>query len=101
MKSEKLISKNRQTSDEIYRFLVPAIGLEPIRYCYRGILSPLRLPIPPRRRFNLPVYYILTDKDMQEIFIKMTKSPQKGAMTDNFYKTDTVRLQNIRMFLVK
>ena len=29
--------------------LVPRIGLEPIRYCYRGILSPLRLPVPPSR----------------------------------------------------
>ena len=29
---------------------VPATGLEPVRYCYRGILSPLRLPIPPCRQ---------------------------------------------------
>ena len=28
-------------------FLVPEAGLEPARYFYRGILSPLRLPIPP------------------------------------------------------
>ena len=28
-------------------FLVLVIGVEPIRYFYRGILSPLRLPIPP------------------------------------------------------
>ena len=27
--------------------LVLVTGLEPVRYCYRGILSPLRLPIPP------------------------------------------------------
>ena len=31
-------------------FLVPMTGLEPVRYCYRGILSPLCLPIPPHRR---------------------------------------------------
>ena len=29
--------------------LVPLTGLEPVRYRYRGILSPLRLPIPPQR----------------------------------------------------
>ena len=29
--------------------MVLVIGLEPIRYLYRGILSPLRLPIPPQR----------------------------------------------------
>ena len=29
--------------------LVPPTGLEPVQYLYRGILSPLCLPIPPRR----------------------------------------------------
>ena len=28
---------------------VPPTGIEPVRYRYRGILSPLRLPVPPRR----------------------------------------------------
>ena len=32
-------------------FVVPLTGLEPVRYFYRGILSPLRLPIPPQRHF--------------------------------------------------
>ena len=27
--------------------LVPKTGLEPVRYCYQWILSPLCLPIPP------------------------------------------------------
>jgi hypothetical protein len=27
--------------------MVPGAGLEPARNCFRGILSPLRLPIPP------------------------------------------------------
>ena len=30
------------------RRLVRAVGLEPTRRCHRGILSPLRLPVPPR-----------------------------------------------------
>lgn len=29
--------------------LVPGGGIEPPRYCYRRILSPLRLPVPPSR----------------------------------------------------
>lgn len=29
--------------------LMPAAGIEPARYCYHGILSPARLPIPSRR----------------------------------------------------
>ena len=33
-------------------FLVLMAGLEPARYCYRGILSPLRLPISPHQQIN-------------------------------------------------
>ena len=33
-------------------FLVPATGIEPVRILLRGILSPLRLPVPPCRRKN-------------------------------------------------
>ena len=32
--------------------LVPLVGVEPTRYRYRGILSPVRLPIPPQRQFG-------------------------------------------------
>ena len=32
--------------------MVPVTGLEPVRYRYRGILSPLCLPIPPHRRIS-------------------------------------------------
>ena len=34
-------------------FLVPETGVEPVRLLHRGILSPLRLPIPPLRHFIL------------------------------------------------
>ncbi len=34
-------------------FLVPVIGVEPIRYRYHWILSPARLPIPSHRRWTL------------------------------------------------
>ncbi len=38
-------------------------GLEPARYFYRGILSPLRLPIPPHERiFNCVKLYYQTEK---------------------------------------
>ena len=29
--------------------MVPGAGVEPARNCFRGILSPLRLPVPPSR----------------------------------------------------
>ena len=35
------------TSHHLYVDMVPGAGLEPAQYCYRGILSPLRLPISP------------------------------------------------------
>ena len=31
----------------IFNNLVPGTGIEPVRYRYRRILSPVRLPIPP------------------------------------------------------
>ena len=33
-------------------FLVRAVGVEPTRRCHRGILSPLRLPVPPRPLYS-------------------------------------------------
>ena len=33
--------------------LVLAAGLEPAQPCDRGILSPLRLPIPPREQYSI------------------------------------------------
>ena len=37
------------------RILVPVTGLEPVQYCYRGILSPLCLPVPPHRQISATV----------------------------------------------
>ena len=34
-------------------FVVPLTGIEPVRCCHRGILSPLRLPVSPQRRNDL------------------------------------------------
>ena len=34
-------------SEEIFHKMVPGAGIEPARLLRRGILSPLRLPIPP------------------------------------------------------
>ena len=37
--------------------MVPLTGLEPVWYFYRGILSPLCLPISPQRHYN-NIYFI-------------------------------------------
>ena len=36
--------------------MVPGAGLEPARHCWRGILSPLCLPIPPPGLVNLYIF---------------------------------------------
>ena len=45
---------------QVREFLVPVTGLEPVRYCYRGILSPLRLPIPPHRQTTDVLYTFIS-----------------------------------------
>ena len=41
--------KKKTTKTVVLFFMVPVAGLEPARYRYRWILSPLRLPIPSHR----------------------------------------------------
>ena len=41
--------------------MVPEAGLEPARYFYRGILSPLCLPIPPLGQIQLSINYLNED----------------------------------------
>ena len=50
-------SKNYVFKKSLYgihfsKLMVPEAGLEPARYFYRGILSPLCLPIPPLGQVN-------------------------------------------------
>ena len=59
--SKKIISENKlniQFKKYIQITLVPEAGLEPARYFYRGILSPLCLPIPPLGHNDLHAIYI-------------------------------------------
>ena len=49
--------------------MVPEAGLEPARYFYRGILSPLCLPIPPLGHVNRYLKIIILLKN--EFFILM------------------------------
>ena len=39
----------------IFCSVVPVTGLEPVQYRYRGILSPLCLPIPPHRQLSATI----------------------------------------------
>ena len=51
-------SKKRPKPIRLWSFLVLETGIEPVRYRYRGILSPLRLPVPPLQR-NLSYSHII------------------------------------------
>ena len=45
-----LFNKKVGASDtKLAPLMVPVTGIEPVRCCHRGILSPLRLPVPPYR----------------------------------------------------
>ena len=53
--------KNKSSNPYRFELLVLVTGLEPVRYCYRGILSPLRLPISPHQHTVLtaPLLYMM------------------------------------------
>ena len=57
----KLEQYNSTLSD-----LVLVAGLEPARYLYRRILSPLRLPIPPHERINMKFYSMNTSNNKKK-----------------------------------
>ena len=44
--------KKHQGEETTLMFFMLMAGLEPARYCYRGILSPLRLPISPHQQMQ-------------------------------------------------
>ena len=60
------------------RILVPGGGVEPPRAEARRILSPLRLPVPPSRRFvevpdstaNFAFYFVATSNDKCETVLE-------------------------------
>ncbi len=55
--------------------MVPEAGLEPARYFYRGILSPLCLPIPPLGQ----VYWYQYNRYYTFIYINVFKKLEAGA----------------------
>lgn len=73
--------KNRET---VFHGLgkVPREGVEPSRYCYRRILSPLRLPIPPSRHIvrrlfvgKIILNHLKLCGQVKRIFVNARKNP--------------------------
>ena len=52
---------------------VARVGVEPTWYCYRRILSPLRLPIPPPRLEN---YFTRSRSKVKSVTLMATLHPQ-------------------------
>ena len=44
-------------------FIVPLTGIEPVRCCHHGILSPGRLPVPPQRHITNIIIQILQNQE--------------------------------------
>ena len=44
---KKALKQNLYCIKALSSLMVPGTGIEPVRYCYRRILSPVRLPVPP------------------------------------------------------
>ena len=45
-------AKKAPAYKQVPLFVMPATGIEPVRILLRRILSPVRLPVPPRRRMD-------------------------------------------------
>lgn len=62
-------AQGRTRKQAMQAYVVPEAGLEPAQGCPRGILSPLRLPIPPLRQ-GQPIF---------ERLAPHVKSPGEGG----------------------
>ncbi len=63
--------------------MVPKAGLEPARYCYRGILSPLCLPIPPPGQFRLKPRVERKTIQLRSLKIKLVALNDRGVFAKN------------------
>ena len=89
-----LLDKKEQSIDNVntlFIILVPLTGFEPVRMLLRGILNPLRLPIPPQRRIynarkkiykmrekNIADFPTPCEKKCEKNLIKSSKSQQNA-----------------------
>ena len=73
--------------------LLQVAGLEPARCCHRGILSPLRLPIPPHLRTlclsHFRVKWAEVDSNhrsnLQQIYSLSPLATRESAHSSNFF----------------
>ena len=72
------LKKRRRERYAIRDGVVLVAGLEPARYCYRGILSPLCLPVPPHQLIKGKGYYSMEKGKKQEsIFLHWHAAVEK------------------------
>ena len=73
--------------------MVPMTGLEPVRLLHRGILSPLRLPIPPHRLMKKTFARLLEAPPRFELGMKVLQTsalPLGYGATNSFYNISKI-----------
>ena len=73
--------------------MVPLTGLEPVRYRYRGILSPLRLPISPHQHnINILIDFLYNVKSFLQDLLQ--KSPIANFILNFFIYFNNFEFRN-------
>ena len=73
--------------------LVPMTGLEPVRDCSQRILSPLRLPISPHRRFDEMCFLLATSYSIPRFLLFVNPFSKKT----NFFIANAVGRRGVRI----
>ena len=74
--------------------LVPLTGLEPVRYCYRGILSPLCLPISPQRQ---RIYYTPEQRILSSLFPKFNEKAPSKHIFDSAFRSIAIKFNSAEL----
>ena len=77
---QKITNRQLTIVSTVGSFMVPLTGLEPVRYRYRGILSPLCLPIPPQRHIINNIIFIPFCQGFFPFILRSRSSFQKAGL---------------------
>ena len=61
-------------------FMVPLTGIEPVRCCHHGILSPGRLPVPPQRHITNIIIRILQNQEGKAKILPAAAKPANFSL---------------------
>jgi hypothetical protein len=73
---------------------LPAEGLEPTRPCDHWILSPARLPIPPRRRVQEHTHFDRRDEHFD--WLRTLVASRCSNIAQSFFRATTAQKKDLR-----